>query len=96
MGRVIARCGAIAVVGMLVMGVPVMAEAARGVLIINERIYYNPSGCFPIDALPAYVFNDTSHVAFIHEGPKCDVDINAVLLLGQVEVAKSGKSVFVG
>ncbi|GAA4924005.1 hypothetical protein HD597_011224 [Nonomuraea thailandensis] len=96
MRRVAARGGAIAMVGMLVMGVPATAEAARGVLIVNDRIYYNPSGCFAIDDLPAYVFNDTSHVAFIHEGSKCDVDINAVLLLGQMEIAKSGKSVFVG
>ncbi|MFI7114171.1 hypothetical protein ACIBK9_48210 [Nonomuraea sp. NPDC050227] len=98
MGLFAARFFALAAVGMLVTAALPAApvRAAAGALIINGEVYYKPHGCYPIRDLPAYVLNETDGVAFIHEGPSCDVDINAVLLSGRLEIARTGKSVFIG
>ncbi|MEV6031523.1 hypothetical protein AB0L65_10265 [Nonomuraea sp. NPDC052116] len=96
MGRITATLASLTVAGVLVTGAPADADAATGVLFINGKTYYNPSGCYPVDGAPAYVFNGARGVAFIHDGPKCDAEINAVLLPGHAGVSKYGKSVFVG
>ncbi|MFC5148407.1 hypothetical protein [Streptomyces aureoversilis] len=51
--------------------VPGSASAASGRLVLNGRVFTNPSGCHRNLNAPLSVQNRTGAVAFVHTSPDC-------------------------
>jgi hypothetical protein len=90
--RVLGTVGAVAV---LALGITQSASAAQGQLIIGSTTYNNPTGCFPVGSLPAWVQNHTTGYAFIYSGPGCTQFVIQVVGPGQTALDQYGQSVFV-
>ncbi|WP_146615674.1 hypothetical protein [Nonomuraea aridisoli] len=76
------------------LAVPQAAQAAEGVLIINEESFVDPSGCYPISGDPLYITNRTDTPVYVHYGENCTGAIVTVVGAGESQASQheEGKS----
>jgi hypothetical protein len=68
-GRKAAVLLALPAAGILALAQP--ASAAGGILLVNGKAHFNPTGCIPGASLPMKVVNHSDQIAFIFGGPNC-------------------------
>ncbi|MCC3770939.1 hypothetical protein [Streptomyces sp. UNOC14_S4] len=85
---------ALAVTAVLSPTVPGPAYAASGQLVLNGRVFTDPSGCYRNLNAPLSVQNRTRTVAFVHTTPDCTGPAQMVPA-GQSMSAATGHSVHI-
>ncbi|NUS74302.1 MAG: hypothetical protein HOQ05_12985 [Corynebacteriales bacterium] len=86
---------AFAAAGMVAIAAPATAQAADGVLVINEEAYIHPSGCYESDRWPLFVRNHTDELAIVFDDPNCSGPVVEVVPPGDVRISEFGASVYV-
>ncbi|MBZ6475689.1 hypothetical protein [Streptomyces griseocarneus] len=84
--------GAMAATLALSFAIPGSASAASGQLVLNGRVFTNPSGCYRNLNAPLAVQNRTTTTAFVHSTPDCTGPARTVAP-GQTFADSAGRSV---
>ncbi|MEU5428918.1 hypothetical protein AB0H73_25470 [Streptomyces olivoreticuli] len=71
MRRFVTALGALAAAGMLSLALPGPAHSTSGDLVLNGRIFTNPSGCYRELNAPLSVQNRTGTVAYVFTSRDC-------------------------
>ncbi|MCX5377053.1 hypothetical protein [Streptomyces sp. NBC_00091] len=95
MRRAARLLGACAAAAMLALATPGTAQAAHGVLFIDQAPNEDPSGCYPLgDFAPSEVANFTNEVAWVWAGPNCDGWVEHPIVPGERAIAR-GRSLYI-
>ncbi|MER6949300.1 hypothetical protein ABT294_35335 [Nonomuraea sp. NPDC000554] len=96
MRRLTMALAALSAAGTLAITLPGSAFAADGVLLINGRKFFEPSGCVNVPSrFGVNVLNGTNEVAFVFEGIDCTGDVLAAVEPGDEAFVENGTSVFI-
>ncbi len=71
MRRVVTTLGTLATAGLLTLTLPGSTYAASGQLVLNGRVFTNPSGCFRELNAPLNAQNRTNTVAYVYTSRDC-------------------------
>ena len=92
MRRLVTSLGVLASATALFLAVPSSSYAANGELVLNGRVFFNPSGCYRELNAPLSVENRTSTVAYVFTSRDCTGPAQTVPP-GQATSASAGHSV---
>ncbi|GLF97205.1 hypothetical protein [Streptomyces yaizuensis] len=95
MRRLAVTLATLAAAATLTVAVPTSAHAANGVLVVNEQVVPQPSGCYASEWAPLFVSNYTDEPVFILSGPDCDGELIDVVWPGDSTISEFGGSVYV-
>jgi hypothetical protein len=92
MRRITVPLGSLAAAAMLSLALPGTAHAAKGSIVIDNRDFSNPSGCYHMSSS---VTNKTAQTVNILSGPGCTGELAVAVPPGQSVTYDPGDSVWI-